>query len=82
MCYLFQNKPNGQFHLPFDRDVIMEFMRELPIRKVPGIGRVGERVLQALGINVRSIQHCMRYLSQRTDFRLLETFTKSEPSST
>lgn len=29
-----KNKPNGQFHLPFDRDAILSFVRELPIRKV------------------------------------------------
>lgn len=31
----------------------MEFIRDLPVRKVPGIGRVGERVLESLGIKVR-----------------------------
>ncbi|KAI5123920.1 hypothetical protein M0805_006338 [Coniferiporia weirii] len=45
-----KNKPNGQFQLPFERDAIMEFMRDLPVRKVPGIGRVGERVLEAIDV--------------------------------
>lgn len=29
----------------------MEFMSNLPIRKVPGIGRVSERWLRGLGVN-------------------------------
>ncbi|KAH8928447.1 IMS-domain-containing protein [Atractiella rhizophila] len=36
------NKPN--------RDAIKEFMKNMPVRKVPGIGRVSERWLQALEI--------------------------------
>ena len=46
-----KNKPNGQFYLPTDRITIMNFMKDLPIRKVNGIGRVFERELQAVGIN-------------------------------
>lgn len=45
-----KNKPNGQFHLEFDADVIRGFMRDLPIRKIPGIGRVTERTLDSVGI--------------------------------
>ncbi|EJD02943.1 DNA/RNA polymerase [Fomitiporia mediterranea MF3/22] len=45
-----RNKPNGQFQMPFTREAVMEFMRDLPVRKVPGIGRVGERVLEAIGV--------------------------------
>lgn len=44
------NKPNGQFVLPRDRATIMAFMRDLPTRKVTGIGRVLERELSELGI--------------------------------
>lgn len=46
-----QNKPNGQFYLPSDRDVIMQFVCDLPIRKISGIGRVSEQMLKALGIS-------------------------------
>jgi DNA polymerase kappa len=46
-----QNKPNGQFLLPSDRNSIMAFMRDLPTRKVNGIGRVFERELGAVGVN-------------------------------
>ncbi|KAF9051079.1 IMS-domain-containing protein [Hymenopellis radicata] len=45
-----KNKPNGQFHLPFDSKAILAFMRDLSIRKVPGIGRVNERLLDSIGI--------------------------------
>ncbi|KAG9030489.1 hypothetical protein FRB95_003884 [Tulasnella sp. JGI-2019a] len=45
-----RNKPNGQFMLPFDKDSIMEFTRDLPIRKIPGIGKVTERLLDGFGI--------------------------------
>lgn len=44
------NKPNGQFVLPSDRASIMRFMRELPTRKVNGIGRVLERELREIGV--------------------------------
>ena len=45
-----KNKPNGQFRLPSDRASILTFMRDLPTRKVNGIGRVFERELDAIGI--------------------------------
>lgn len=45
-----RNKPNGQFRVPNDRDAIMEFMKELPMRKVNGVGRVFERELDAIGV--------------------------------
>ncbi|KAH7000035.1 hypothetical protein EDB80DRAFT_726114 [Ilyonectria destructans] len=44
------NKPNGQYVLPSDRGAIMTFMRDLPTRKVNGIGRVLERELLEIGI--------------------------------
>lgn len=47
-----KNKPNGQFELPFEGRAIRDFMRELPIRRIPGIGRVMERVLGSMGIHV------------------------------
>lgn len=44
------NKPNGQFLLPNERTTIMNFMRDLPCRKVNGVGRVFERELAAVGV--------------------------------
>ena len=47
-----QNKPNGQCFVPSDRLTILSFMRDLPTRKVNGVGRVFERELRAIGIEV------------------------------
>jgi DNA polymerase kappa len=44
------NKPNGQFRVPNERQAIMGFMRELPVRKVNGVGRVFERELESIGV--------------------------------
>lgn len=44
------NKPNGQFRLPNERRAILEFMSDLPVRKVNGIGKVFERQLDAIGV--------------------------------
>ncbi|OQS07878.1 DNA polymerase kappa [Thraustotheca clavata] len=44
------NKPNGQYVLPFNRESIVKFIENLPIRKLGGIGKVREKVLAALGI--------------------------------
>ncbi|KAH7133433.1 hypothetical protein B0J13DRAFT_508195 [Dactylonectria estremocensis] len=54
------NKPNGQYVLPNDRAAIMAFMRDLPTRKVNGIGRVLERELLEIGI-----QTCGNIYAQR-----------------
>ncbi|KAK9834297.1 hypothetical protein WJX81_004273 [Elliptochloris bilobata] len=43
------NKPDGQIVLPGDADAVAAFMARLPIRKVPGIGKVTEQTLRALG---------------------------------
>ncbi|PNS14224.1 DNA polymerase kappa [Sphaceloma murrayae] len=59
------NKPNGQFRLPSDRNAIIAFMRDLPTRKVNGIGRVFERELDAIGIKTcGDIYGQRRYLSK------------------
>ncbi|KAI0182744.1 hypothetical protein EV127DRAFT_354258 [Xylaria flabelliformis] len=60
------NKPNGQYSLPNDRNAIMTFMRDLPTRKVNGIGRVLERELQEIGIrtcgDIYPHRHLLRQL--------------------
>ena len=43
------NKPNGQYQLLCD-DEIRQFVSQLPIRKVGGIGNVTEQLLQVLGV--------------------------------
>ncbi|KAH8977778.1 hypothetical protein EDB86DRAFT_3054602 [Lactarius hatsudake] len=45
-----KNKPNGQYHLPHTPDAIKEFMHGLSIRKIPGVGRVKERLLESIGV--------------------------------
>ena len=45
-------KPDGAFAVPRDPASIASFVAELPVRKVPGIGRVTERILDgALGVS-------------------------------
>lgn len=45
------NKPNGQFEVLPDREVVLNFARNLNIRKIPGIGAVAERFMhEVLGV--------------------------------
>ncbi|KAI9323231.1 hypothetical protein BX666DRAFT_1884537 [Dichotomocladium elegans] len=48
------DKPNGQHYLPNDIASISNFVKDLQIRKIPGVGRVTERVLMALGVETCS----------------------------
>ena len=60
-----RNKPNGQFRVPNDRPAILAFMRDLPTRKVNGIGRVFERELDAIDVKTcGDIYAQRRYLSK------------------
>ncbi|XP_075266967.1 DNA polymerase kappa isoform X1 [Opisthocomus hoazin] len=45
-----RNKPNGQYRIAPERQAVLGFLKDLPIRKVPGIGKVTEKMLKALGI--------------------------------
>ncbi|XP_061476482.1 DNA polymerase kappa isoform X2 [Rhineura floridana] len=45
-----KNKPNGQYRIPPEREAVMNFIKDLAIRTVPGIGKVTEKMLKALGI--------------------------------
>ncbi|KAJ3483054.1 hypothetical protein NLG97_g7402 [Lecanicillium saksenae] len=57
------NKPNGQYVLPRERNGIVAFMRDLPTRKIPGVGRVLERELLEVGIkNCGDIYEHRQYL--------------------
>ena len=60
-----KNKPNGQFRLPSDRATILAFMRDLPTRKVNGIGRVFERELDAIGIRTCGDIYAQRHYLSR-----------------
>jgi DNA polymerase kappa len=44
------NKPNGTFIIEFTNEKVEELMNSMSIRKIPGIGRVTEGVLNELGI--------------------------------
>uniref|UniRef100_A0A8C9SP45 DNA polymerase kappa n=1 Tax=Scleropages formosus TaxID=113540 RepID=A0A8C9SP45_SCLFO len=52
-----KNKPNGQYRIPAERQAVMDFVKNLPIRKVPGIGKVTEKMLSALGIKTCAELH-------------------------
>lgn len=46
-------KPNGQHQLSLShREAVILYMKDLPVRKIPGIGAAQESLLQALGIQV------------------------------
>ncbi|KAG8533037.1 uncharacterized protein KY384_001820 [Bacidia gigantensis] len=60
-----RNKPNGQFMVTNDRVTVLAFMRDLPTRKVNGIGRVFERELDAIGVKTcGDIYSFRQYLSK------------------
>lgn len=60
-----RNKPNGQFRVANDRTTILAFMRDLPTRKVNGVGRVFERELDAIGVKTCGDIYSQRaYLSK------------------
>lgn len=62
-----KNKPNGQFYLPFEREAIVSFMHDLSIRKIQGIGRVNERLLEAIGIKT-----CGDIFKKRVELALMD----------
>jgi DNA polymerase kappa len=45
-----RNKPNGQLAVGPSHEEVLAFLHPLPVRKVGGIGRVIEKLLQALGV--------------------------------
>ncbi|XP_074527302.1 DNA polymerase kappa [Halichoeres trimaculatus] len=49
-----KNKPNGQYRLPPAREDVMDFIKSLPVRKVSGIGKVSEKMLNALSVTTCS----------------------------
>ncbi|XP_007439922.1 DNA polymerase kappa isoform X1 [Python bivittatus] len=61
-----KNKPNGQYRIPPEREAVMDFMKNLAIRKVPGIGKVTEKMLKAL-----EIVTCTELYKQRALISLL-----------
>ncbi|CAH1797487.1 unnamed protein product [Owenia fusiformis] len=45
-----RNKPNGQYIIPPRKEDVLQFIDQLPIRKISGIGKVTERMLAALEV--------------------------------
>lgn len=41
-------KPNGQFEVACTREAVMAFVQDLPIRKIPGIGKASTNLLLLL----------------------------------
>ncbi|KAK5076894.1 hypothetical protein LTR64_005626 [Lithohypha guttulata] len=74
-----KNKPSGQFRIPNDRNAVMSFVSNLPVRKVNGVGRVLERELDAIGVKTcGDIYEHRAYLSrlfgEKTMQFLLQTY--------
>lgn len=44
------NKPDGQTYLTPTPSSVADFMNEMPVRKIPGIGKINEQLLSGLGI--------------------------------
>jgi len=61
------NKPNGQYELLIE-DEMREFVSQLPIRKVGGIGNVTEQLLEVIGVKT-----CQDILDKRGSILLLFT---------
>ncbi|OQV23424.1 DNA polymerase kappa [Hypsibius exemplaris] len=55
-----KNKPNGQYQLASTREAVMGFIKDLPVRKIPGIGAATEEMLRALGVQTCSDIHAHR----------------------
>uniref|UniRef100_A0A8C5S1U4 DNA polymerase kappa n=1 Tax=Laticauda laticaudata TaxID=8630 RepID=A0A8C5S1U4_LATLA len=68
-----KNKPNGQYRIPPERDAVMDFIKNLAIRKVPGIGKVTEKMLKAL-----EIETCTELYQQRALISLLFSETSCQ----
>lgn len=59
-----QNKPNGQFVI--SPDDVQDFLKNLPLAKIPGVGKVTNEKLQKLGlITCRDIQNVERAMIYR-----------------
>ena len=65
--------------MEFERSAITRFMRDLPVRKVPGFGRVTERCLEGLGVEVSDmladgaeIQTCGDIYAKRVELLVMD----------
>ena len=61
-----RNKPDGQCIVGPSNERILNFIRPLSVRKVPGVGRVTEKILNAFNINTVQDLYDQRALVQFT----------------
>mmetsp|Transcript_25625 Transcript_25625/g.56086 ORF Transcript_25625/g.56086 Transcript_25625/m.56086 type:complete len:719 (-) Transcript_25625:12-2168(-) len=61
-----RNKPDGQCIVGPSNESILNFIRPLSVRKVPGVGRVTEKILNAFNINTVQDLYDQRALVQFT----------------
>ncbi|KAK0493984.1 hypothetical protein EDD18DRAFT_1030326, partial [Armillaria luteobubalina] len=83
-CVPYQNKPNGQFHLPFDSQEIITFMHDLSIHKMPGIGHAFARNYVAKWLTLLGLQTCGDIYAHQAMLSLMDkqfrvTFFPSHP---
>eukprot|EP00941_MAST-03F_sp_MAST-3F-sp1_P004437 g4437.t1 len=76
------NKPNGQACLPHNRVAIITFMQTLPCRKIPGIGRVTQRILkEVIGCDtcgdLFNRRHLLPLLNSKKNISSRERFSNS-----
>ena len=67
------NKPNGQFYIKPNASSCIEFMRERPLRKIPGVGKVTERILR----EVLGLETCGELLQPRVVVEIDALFKQS-----
>lgn len=63
-----KNKPNGQFRLASNLEAILEFIQNMPVRKINGIGPTTTLILECYGINI-----CEDLYKKRALLNLLES---------
>ena len=59
------NKPDGQTYLQNNEKSILELMVKLPVRKLPGVGKVNEQILVGMGI-----VHCSDSIDRAMDISI------------
>lgn len=88
------NKPNGQHEITLlTRDDVIDYMKDIPLRKIPGIGYAQELTLNALNIHtcgdLLKEKYLLAYLFRRKTFvyylmvglGIVETFSQRQHQS-
>lgn len=71
-------KPNGQYAVPFDAEGVKRFLAPLSVRKIPGVGKVSEKILNEIGVFTCSdiLKHARKLYSFFKP-KMVEFFLKS-----